>query len=602
MQATSSSSRSQQVTLLARSTALPIPNRTPPRPTWLVAGLLLLCLVAALFPTFLSAQGVQSSPIQQLSGENAARPLSDAAISLPQAPNLTPPAGAEGLSFEVGSIRIMGGVEALNARALASAPQAGAIMSITQLYDYASALQRLYLEEGYPLVRVLVPAQDIQPRGSQVRILVVNGFIETIDTGTLHPRVRGQIAQILSPLLKDENVTAKELERRILLAGDTAGVRLRTALAPGEAAGGVTLVANGDFKSFDGVISIDNRVLDDLGREQITLSTAFNSLLGGGEQIVLTTATSLEDPGIGTAVLRSFMGLTASAPIGRDGITLGANAIYASNAPAETVTGLRFDNEFWRIGINASYALVRTRRASSTLTLGFDASSEEQRVDFAGIQAPLFKDRIRVLRFGIAGYTRPGPASVLNYDLHFSQGINILGARSASDASVLLPLSRDGSDTDFSKLEAGVSVLHEVTEALRLHASLRGQTGFGNPLMRSEQASFTTPGLLSGPPPGSVVGDRMAAARLEVQSPKSVSDSMTVEPYSAVATGHSRLERPTAFELPESDANAFGLGLRSLLSLNAKVNLSAQIEWMRITSDDQRLDDDWLTFAVALRF
>lgn len=548
------------------------------------------------------SQGVPSSPLQQLPGETAERPQTGATIALPEVPSLQVPEGAEDIAFQLQSIRIDGGQEALNAKALAMAPQAGGQVSIDQLFAYASTIQRLYFEAGYPLSRVVVPAQDLASAGADVRILVVNGFVDRIDTSNLHPRVRAQVERMLRPLLNDESITAKALERHVLLAGETAGVSLRTALAPGAATGAVTLVASGDYKPIDGVISIDNRVLEDLGREQITFSAAFNSVLGGGEKIILTAATALEDPGIGTSVLRSFVALNATVPVGSNGFGLGAQAIYASNAPGETTPGLLFDNEFARFGINASYALVRSRRASSTLTLGFDASSEDQQVNFVGIQTPLFKDRIRALRLGIAGYGQAGNATVLSYDVQFSQGINALGARSAGDATMLLPLSRDGADAAFTKLEAGATVLSEIARGFKLQVATRGMTSFGDPLVRSEQASFASPGLLSGPPPGSVIGDRMIGARIEAQAPQRISANFTLEPYAAAAAAHSGLERPTAFELPESDAAAFGLGLRFQINLSAKVTLSSQVEWMHVNSDDLRLKDDWFNFAVALRF
>jgi hemolysin activation/secretion protein len=548
------------------------------------------------------AQGVQSSPIQQLPGETADRPRLNTTIALPNAPTLQAPAGADGIVFELRSVRIDGGQDALNTSAMAKAPMAGSQMSVEQLFAYAASIQQLYFEAGFPLSRVIVPAQDLQSQSADVRILVVNGFIDRIDTSNLHPRVRGQVEKMLRPLLNDESISAKSLERHILLAGETAGVSLQSALSPGATIGAVTLVASGDYKPIDGVISIDNRVLEELGREQVTLSAAFNSILGSGEKIVLTAATALQNPGIGTSVLRSFVALNATAPIGRDGLALGVQAIYASNAPAETQPGLLFDNEFWRVGINASYALVRSRRASSTLTLAFDASDEEQQINFAGITTPLFKDRIRALRLGMAGYGYIGRATVVNYDLQFSQGIDALGARSAAEASFLLPLSRDGADATFSKLEGGATVLSEVTRGLKIQATARGMTGFGDPLVRSEQASFASPALVSGPPPGSVIGDRMIGARLELQSPQRLSKDVTLEPYFGAAAAYSKLERPTTFELPESDATAVGLGMRLQVNLSTKITLSSQLEWMHVNSPDLRLDDDWFNFVVALRF
>lgn len=548
------------------------------------------------------AQGQGQSPSQQLPGEIAGEDRTDAVLSLPELRGLSAPEGAELTSFKVGAFFLEGGQAELNARAAAAAPPIGTTISVADLFEYAGFIQSLYFGAGYPLVRVVIPAQDIQPEGSQVRILIVGGYVERIDAAALPPRVSGQVEKLLRPLVGDESISAGELERRILLAGDTAGLRLKTALTPGTEIGATSLIVSGDYRLVEGVVSIDNRVTEDVGREQVTVSVGLNSLLGAGEQVVVTSATALNDPGFGPSALRSYVGVSASVPIGTEGWSVGVQVIQAGNAPAPVAAGVQFDNEFFRTGLSASYALQRARRASAAMSFGFDASYEAQRLRLLGLETSLFADRTRVARAGISGYGLFGEGGQINYDAQISKGIDALGARAASDASALRPLSRDGADANFYKLSAGGSLTQEVLEGLSLQASLRAQSSFNAPLVRSEQASIVSPGLVSGPPSGAVTGDRMIAGRMEAQIRMRVSDAITLHPYMAFAAGESRLEKPTALERAHSGANSFGVGLRSQINVTDRRLLSAQLEWAKVESNDPRLDRDWLGFSVALRF
>lgn len=96
-----------------------------------------------------------------------------------------------------------------------------------------------------------------------------------------------------------------------------------------------------------------------------------------------------------------------------------------------------------------------------------------------------------------------------------SPGGDAFGARSAESATGARPLPRDGADASFGKLALGAALIHRREEGISFQTAIRAQTSFHEPLVRSEQASFVSPGLVSGPPSGSVTGDRMIAARLD---------------------------------------------------------------------------------------
>lgn len=576
--------------------------KTPCLRSTLSMRLLLTGFSSAVLAGAAHGQGQTPSPSQQPPGEVAGEDKTDAVFSIPEFRGLQAPEGADQSSFVVVAITLEGGQPDLNAAAAGFAPAAGSTISVAELFAYAGRVQAQYFNAGYPLIRVVVPAQDIQPAGSEVRILIVNGFIEDIDSSALPGRVAGQVERLLRPLVGNPSVSAAELERRILLAGDTAGLSLRSALTPGAEIGATSLIVTGDYSAVEGVVTIDNRVIEDVGREQATFSIALNSLLGRGDQVVLTTATALSEPGLGDGALRSYVGLSASLPVGTEGWSAGLQLLQASNTPDPVAGGAQFGNEFFRAGVSASYALSRTRRASSVLSLSFDASFEEQQLDLLGLQASLFADRTRVARASLSGYSLLGGRGQVSYDAEVSKGIDGLGARAGGDATALRPLSRDGADADFFKFSAGGTLTQEVLEGLSLQTTVRAQSSFNAPLVRSEQTSFVSPGLISGPPSGAVTGDRMIAGRMEAQTLVRIAESLVVQPYAAIAAGESHLERPTALERRHSGASSLAIGVRTQIDVLDSQTMSAQLEWARVESRDQRIERDWFGFSVGLKF
>jgi len=219
-----------------------------------------------------------------------------------------------------------------------------------------------------------------------------------------------------------------------------------------------------------------------------------------------------------------------------------------------------------------------------------------------GLDASLFTDRTRVARASLSGYSLLGDNGQLTYEVQVSKGIDGLGARSASNATAVRPLSRDGADASFTKLSASGSIKFAVFEALSLQSSIRAQSSFNEPLVRSEQASMVSHGLVSGPPSGTVTGDRMIAGRMEAQTLVRIADSLNIQPYVSVAAGESHFEKPTALERRHSGASSIGTGLRTQFDIMNRNTVTAQIEWARVESNDQRLDRDWLGVSVALRF
>jgi hemolysin activation/secretion protein len=541
------------------------------------------------------------SPSQVPPGE-AAEPrerASQARIAPGQ--GVAPPAGSGSIRIRVGEIRVDGGLPALSGRTAALLPARGSEISVADLYRAAGALQDAYFEAGFPLVRVVVPPQDLDREGGTIRLVVISGYVERVDASRLSRRVRGRVEALTADVVGERDMTAAGLERRLLLAGEIAGLELRSALTPGTTTGATVLVLDGEHHAVPAAVSADNRVAEDLGSEQVTASVAFNSLLGAGERVVLTAAFAPEDISFGEYSLRRYASLYANVPVGDSGLSVGTELAYSSSTPRGVSALLELRSEYTRWSVFAAYPTIRTRNASQTITLGIDATFEEQTTGLLSFPVPLFTDRARVARLELEGDAKTVLDGQLLYSAEISIGLDGLGARSADAATILRPLSRLGAETDFSKMTAGLTWTAPIAGPFSLLATVRGQTSFDRPLLRSEQGSATSSDLISGPPVGSLVGDAYIAGRLELQGAFS-SPIGALVPYVFSAGTEVSLVQPTFFERPQTSASAAGVGLRWRLSGELPYDPSIRIEWSAVDSRQADIDRDWTSLSIVTRF
>jgi len=145
-------------------------------------------------------------------------------------------------------------------------------------------------------------------------------------------------------------------------------------------------------------------------------------------------------------------------------------------------------------------------------------------------------------------------------------------ARSAADASPLLPLSRQGADASFQKFDVLLNYNQAVLDHFAVSFSARAQTSFNAPLLRSEQIGIANTTGLSAFDAGTIVGDQGYVVRGELQSPWVLPLHNAVifgsplgvvaAPYVFAAYGEVALEDPSALEAPRIHAASYGAGIR----------------------------------------
>ena len=512
------------------------------------------------------------------------------------------------MNVRVGKVVVDGGLAGLAPQTEAiKARLDGRTVSAADLFAAARELEQAYAAAGYVLVRVMLPAQKLS-NGGDVRIVILDGFIERIDTSQLPDAVRDRVQAVLASLTGMRGISLAVIERQLLLAGDTPGTVLRSTLAAGTAPGASVLVVEARYRMVTGFISFDNTLSSALGRYTTALGTDINSPLGLGELVYLRASGYLDDGSNGIQSSdprnRSLAGGVV-VPIGVDGLTLNLEVTDARATPTPSDGLVGFTSDFNRYSARLRYPAIHSRDVTLNGEVDFDAQ-EERLTTVTQPQAPLSLDRLRVLRASTDGLGVLPWDGVITGRLSGSFGLDALGARSPADASAVQPLSRQGSRPDFQKLEVAATYNQPIVRHLVADLQAHGQSAFGQALPLSEQIGLASPSGLSSFDAGLFQGDSGYVVRGELQAPYPVAvrdGTLAVAPYAFGAYGEVFLNRPTALEFARVRGASYGAGLRTGAGQNASfTDVGLTLEYGRQERSDRAGGDDRVTLTALLHF
>lgn len=589
-----------------------------------IAICIALALVAGASPAFAQTASQITPPTFEPKLQKEGR-----GIIIPESAGQAAPKGAEKLRVRVGGVAIEGGLAVLSAEEQTLRTQlSGKTVTAAELFAAANRLEQAYAARGYGLVRVVLPAQRLT-NGATLKLVVIDGFIEEIDTSHLPANIKARVDRVLARLAGRKGITSVEIERQLLLAGDLPGTVLRSTISRGRQRGGSVLTIEARYKPITGNTSIDNSLSDQLGRYSVSNGLNFNSILGLGETIYLRSS--------GTPVLGTSNGFFSNdprnrslaggviLPLGTDGLTLNLEGTLSRTTPAASSSGLIYQSDFSRFSARLAYPLFRSREFTLNFNGVFDAQDEN--VTLVNTSSKISQDRLRILRTGpdFAWYL-PGNALVSG-SVTGSFGLNGLGARTLGDATASgLPLSRQGADAGFQKLDAELGFRDPIAEHLTFDIRAKAQTSFGKPLLNSEQFGLAAANGLSSFAVGSVQGDTGFVVRAEAQfpftkafdlpfalpeipaqqgtglpSPNETSGAVLVSPYLFAAYGGVQLYNPTALEKAWTTGAVYGAGVRLGAAEKASFNAaSLSFEYGRTATFGNGADQN--RFALSLTY
>ena len=527
-----------------------------------------------------------------------AAPSNAPTVVLPGSSDITAPNGNSDLTVLVGDAQLEGQFPELLA---ATEPVIGSLrnrtVSVAQIYAAAAELEQIYAAAGYVLVRIVVPPQNLVDHG-RLRLVVVDGFIESVDVAALPEKVRTAVASRVSGLVGRRHLRLHEIERALLVAGEIPGLNLRSTLSRGERQGGVRLILDGEHRLVSVSTGADDRLPGSLGTWQLRGTVALNSAFGAGEQIYGTAGIGPDrNAAIGGSSPLAIYGAGAIIPIGVDGLTLNPEYTRSTTRTAQGPGVPASIGVFERYALRLREPISLTRKAS--LFFNFSLEDIDQWMTAPDFGTSLNHDHYAVLRAGPDFATTLPWGAGLQLGALLSQG---LGGRSAMDAATSgIPLSRLGAGPDFTKLGGTAHISQPLPASFRLDLIAAAQASFGKPMLRPEQIVLDGSDALSAFASGTFSADQGVTLRSELSRPFALNAAnATVSPYLFGAVGRGWLANATSIEQASFDAGSVGLGVRGNVEAAAnRPGESLALEVARGFTDLAGVRQGWRANVIA---
>ena len=442
---------------------------------------------------------------------------------------------------------------------------------------------------NFPLVRVILPKQNLKADGATIFFKVIDGFIEKINFEKVPKAQRKNVLRYLRPLKNKKQISNLLLERRLLLAGQSAGLKLNTAFTAGSSEGATILVVEAKHKLLSGGVQFNNTQSEELGRQLGILQTTINSPIGFGESLTmfgLARPTIKGMKGTGNDVSIRGGGLSFSYPLGDNGLKASLSYSESMTRPGGDIASLGIESNMKSGSLGLTYPL--RLRADSTWSLRGTINwiDEIQQTNASGIDTDISHDRLTSLRLGLTyfGCSR----GCIYFDTELSRGLDI-ASRSASEATTGTALSRTSGTSHYHHLRLNSSYSFYALTDYLIKIGFGGQyTNDG--LLNSEQSTIIGMDKISALTSGAISGDKIWYIRGELSRNFSIFKNLTISPYLYSAMGVAYTNKPTAAESKENAAKSAGLGV-NINNFNDYFyfdkNITAKVEYSKTIATDK---------------
>lgn len=388
----------------------------------------------------------------------------------------------------------------------------------------ADRITAKYRNDGYILSRAVIPAQRIA--GGALRIQVVEGYIKdyriegafpdgVADAGPIGG-TRAKLTAYAEKMVGVRPITARVMERYLLLANDLPGITAQAVLAPAQGGdpGGATLVVQAKKKTADFFASADNFGSRFSGPHQGQVGTVLNSPFGLSERIGVRGINTIGD----WDELHYLEG-NWDQDIGSEGTKIGFGIAYSNSHPGYTAKPFDIDGTVWTEMLRVSHPLIRSRTTNWYVRGSLvwrDIKTENRSLRNPDPMADAFgahvRDHLRILRIGTSYDLVDRFRGVSFIDVEISKGLPIFGYTKQGDES-----SHPDGTGNFTKITAEVSRLQSLfISGLNLYAAAQGQYAF-NRLLSSEEFGVGGSQYGRGYDPSEIAGENGIAVKLELQ-------------------------------------------------------------------------------------
>ena len=483
-------------------------------------------------------------------------------------------------------------------------------INIEDLYTLANQITKEFNDNGFPLVRAIIPKQELKAEEATVFVKVIDGFIEKIDISKVPKLQKLRTYAYLKPLKNKVALTKEELERQLILAGNTAGLTVKSGFVQGKQEGGSILVLEADHKLLSGSIQFNNTQSEELGRQLGQKSITLNSPTGFGESVTFFGLSRPTKPGTMGAGKKAPIrggGLSLSVPIGNNGLSSNFSYVESMTRPGGDILSLGLEANNKTATATVSYPLVVEPSRTWFLKGTLNWNDEIQQTSSSGQIDHLSHDRVTSLRLGA---TFNGcKVGCISFDAEISRGLDLI-SRSSSEVGEGTPLSRATATSSYHHMKVNASYSFYPYEDIFFALNGGGQYT-DDPLLNSEQSTIVGEDKISGLTSGAISGDKTWYLRAQVDKEVSFTETLSLSPYIYSAMGVAYLNRPTATEEKETAAKSIGIGIKfqaydkyffdKSLTAKAEITKTWATGFVEEVSD-VRLNKEQILLSLAMTF
>jgi hemolysin activation/secretion protein len=381
-------------------------------------------------------------------------------------------------------------------------PRLGKEVSQADLVAIAQAISDIYRAAGFHLSRAIVPPQDISD--GRVRIQVIEGSITEVALKGDGAEQFG-VRPLLDPVLGENPSRLATLERQLLLINGWPGVGILDSTLEEivDASGRFRLVVYLKTWHIYAWAGLDNLGSAAVGPWQAYTTGALNSYFMPGDMLALNLSTIANDP----PELR-FGRLYYDAPVGTDGVRLGASALYSEVRPGDDRRLTNDTTGTESFEIHGSIVPVQSQLSTLVLTAAAGLSNVSERDIFG----PIYNDHIRTVSFTSDYRLQDGFGGTNYATLTYRQGLDIFGASPFGDNLV----SRNGASPNFSALDIYFTRYQTLLDNFSAKIAMASRTASG-PLYISQQFYLGGAAFGRGYAAAEISGDNGLAGSFELR-------------------------------------------------------------------------------------
>lgn len=497
------------------------------------------------------------------------------------------------LSVLVGDVVVEGGFDELTD---ATGPMMDAFKgrrsTVEELQALAQALELVYHDAGYFLVRVTIPPQEVNDGGT-FRLLVIDGYLEGIDLEAVPARTRSHLEGLFTPITNQRRLKMAEFERTVVLSRQMPGMSIQTTLMSDEDVGASLLVVQGEWTKFGGSVRLSSQLSEAAAPWDASMQFHLNQPFGRGEQITAHLsgpASTLFSP-MGPNANNRTIGTGFRLPLGYDGMSLHLGYTASDTftpSPHWIIPATRSNLQRTSLELSKPVRLSRT----DELRLSGILEATDQSLQAPDFEATLHQDGLRVLRLAATSRYETTSGARLSLTLQLSQGLTALGARTDRDVQETgIPFSRPGAAPGFQKVSMTASWRYPLASRFALTSTLRGQYALKGPVPTTELFGLSGGNALPSLALGIGANDHGWTLREEIDTHLSLlNGNLPLSLYSYVTGGQ------TANQTSKSPvAMAGGVGLRGDVG---PTRFSLEYAWGRANS----VSDQVLVASVEVAF